>query len=408
MLPGLNELTGAKLFSWLFMLLYMVVGGSIVHKKYGWKICFYWMLLSGFVPSMMIQATTVRMYTMGLFFVTTASYLAYSLYEKENLKKWIVFTLFSVAAVYTHTFCMLEMVAVYGIFVLVVLYKKKYKMLGKVLVSGMMVAVAFLPWLSVLWTQFSRLAGWESGWQATFAEITLTSAVTFLSEWFSSMEHPVPLAVVFGTALVIYVSHYTRTYVEESGDRFPYFGIWIMGIVITVGVLLSIYVKPCFLGRYVFPLLGSLWLFVAIGIVRSGSYIKQAVIIALILYFGLSAFKAEVKLENSDGLNLYKSIVEQEMTEDDVIMADRYFLLGMTVFYPDFDYMVYGYGPECLPFGEVEVFQAWEQLDGIDTVWYVSFADAQGGNINEYYEAEKVYFLEYSYYNIKIEKMVRK
>lgn len=409
MLPGVNVLTGSKLFSWLFMLCYMIVGGVIVRKRYDWKICFYWMLLSGFVPSMMIQATTVRMYTMGLFLVTTASYLAYSLYEQESRKKWILFTLFSIVAVYVHTFCMLEMVAVYGIFVIMTLYKKRYKMLGKAFLSGCVVAVSFLPWLFSLWKQFARLAGLESGWQVNFEEVTLNSAITYLSEWFSSMEKPVPLAVLFGTALVIYVSHYTRKYVEEKKDYFPYLGMLLAGIVLMVGILVSVYVNPCFMGRYLFPLFGGVWLFVAIGIAKSGNGLKQAVMIVLVLYFGLSAFREEMRLEDSSGLNTYIEYVAQESeAEPPVIMADRYFTLMLSIFYPELDYMVYGYAPECLPFGEVEVFREWEQLNGRDTVLFVSFADSPGGNISEYFEAEETFIFDYSYYKIKVEKMVRK
>lgn len=163
------------------------------------------------------------------------------------------------------------------------------------------------------------------------------------------------------------------------------------------------------MGRYLFPLLGGIWLFVAIGIAKSGSYWKQALITVLILYFGIAAFQEEVRLENSEGLDTYINYVEQEMIDQEpVIMADRYFTLMLSVFYPEFDYMVYGYAPECLPFGEVEVFREWSQLDGVDTVWFLSFADSPGGNISEYFEAEETFTFDYSYYKIKVEKMVRK
>ncbi len=409
MIPGIGDLVGGKLFSWLFMLLYMVVGGMIIRKKYDWKICFYWLLLSGFVPSMMIQATTVRMYTMSLFFVTVASYLAYSLYQKESLKKWILFTVFSVAAVYSHTFSMLEMVVVYLLFIIAALCKKNYKMLGKIVLSGATVSVCFLPWLFSLWKQFARLAGLESGWQVNFEEVTLNSAITYLSEWFSSMENPEPKAVIFGTALLIYVSYYTRKYMAEKKDNLPGLGMAVAGIILTVGVLVSIYVKPCFMGRYLFPLFGGVWLFVAVGIAKTENYWKQAIIVILILFFGLSAFKEEVRLENPDGLETYQNYMEAEMLQGEpVVMADRYFTLMLSIFYPEFDYMVYGYAPECLPFGEVEVFNDWGQLEGADTVYFISFADMPGGNLSEQYETVETFTFPYSYYTIKVEKMVRK
>ncbi len=410
MIPGLSPLTGGKLFSWMFIVLYMVFGGKIVRDKYGWQTCFYWLLLSGFIPSMMIQATTVRMYTMSLFFVTFASYSAYSLYQEESLKKWIIFTVLSVAAVYSHTFSMLEMVAVYVIFIIATLCKKRFKTVGKICLSGAVVSLCFFPWLFSLWKQFQRLAGVESGWQVNFGEVTLNSAITYLSEWFSSMENPEPKAVIFGTALLIYVSYYARKHMEEKKDYLPGLGMLVAGIILTVGILVSIYVNPCFMGRYLFPLFGGIWLFMAVGIVKTGSWWKQAIIVVLIVFFGLSAFKEEVRLENSDGLETYRNYAEQEMMKEEtpVIMADRYFTLMLSIFYPEFDYMVYGYAPECLPFGEVEVFMDWAQLEDVDTVWFISFADQPGGGIHDKYEVKDVFTFEYSYYNIKVEKMVKK
>ena len=409
MIPGLNPLTGGKLFSWSFTLLHMVAGGMIVRKRYGWKICFYWLLLSGFIPSMMIQATTVRMYTMSLFFVTVASYLAYSLYQKESLKKWVLFTLLSIAAVYSHTFSMLEMVVVYLLFIFAALCKRNRRFVGKIVFSGLVVSVCFAPWLMSLWSQFARLAGIESGWQVSFDEVTLYTAITYLSEWFSSMENPEPKAVIFGTALFLYASYHARKYMEETQDKLPGLGVLIAGIVLTVGILVSIYVNPCFMGRYLFPLFGGVWLFVAIGIVRNGSWWKQTVIVVLVLFFGLSAFGEEVRLENPEGLETYENYVETEMAgEMPVIMADRYFTLMLSIFYPEYDYMVYGYAPECLPFQGVEVFRDWSQLEDIDTIWFISFADAPGGNISEQYEAVETFVFPYSYYSIKVEKMVKK
>ena len=409
MIPGLSVLTGAKLFSWMFMLLYMIAGGIIVRRNYDWKICFYWLLLSGLIPSMMIQATTVRMYTMSLFFVTVASYLAYSLYKKESLKKWILFTILSVAAVYSHTFSMLEMVVVYILFIIATLCKKNFKSVAKIILSGVVVSVAYLPWLFSLWKQFARLAGLESGWQVHFEQVTLHSAITYLSEWFSSMENPDPKAVIFGTALLIYASYHARKYMEEAKDKLPGLGMWVAGIILTVGILVSLYVSPCFLGRYLFPLFGGVWLFVAVGIARNGSLWKQAVIVILVAFMGLSAFREEVRLENPDGLETYQAYVETEMMQEEpVIMADRYFTLMLSIFYPEIDYMVYGYAPECLPFGDVEVFRDWSQLEGIDTVWFISFTDSSSGNISEQYEAVETFTFPYSYYTIKVEKMVRK
>ena len=409
MLPGMNGLVGAKWFSWLFMLLYLIFGGRVIGKRYGRKVEFYWLLLSSFIPSMVIQSTTVRMYTMGLFFVTVASYMAYSVYEQETRKKWIAFTIFSIVAVYIHTFCMLEMVAVYAVFIISVVLKKRYKMLKKVFLSGIVVSISFLPWLFVLWKQFSRWVGWESGWHSAFEEVTLNSAITYLSEWFSSLENPQPLAVVFGVALFIYVSYFVRKYTEESKDYLPCMGMLLLGIILVIAVLVSVYLVPCFMGSYVLPLFGGVWLFGALGISQCGRYWKQLLITVFILYFGFISFQNELKLEDANGLEAYMNCVENEMDlSKDVIMSDRYFTMMLSIYYPEANYMVYGYAPAGLPYPNTETFKEWEQLEGVDTVWLISFADNPGANLNAEFEAVQSFNFDYSYYHLKLEKLVRK
>ncbi len=410
MLPGLSLITGAKLFTWIFMVAYMVFGWVVLRKHYDSKVVFFWTLLSGFMPAMIIQSTTARMYTMGLFFVTVAGYYGFMVYKEETRKRWILFTVFSIFAVYVHTFSMLQMVAAYGVFVLVTFFKKDFKKLGKVFLSGIVVSIAYLPWLIALFGQFSRWVGWENdGWGSNFAPVTLDSSIAYLSEWFSSLENPQPLAVIFGVALFLYMGYYTRKYVEETKDYLPLMGLILAGLVLTVAILVSIYMAPCFMGRYLFPLFGGVWLFAAVGIAKSGHWLKQTVVIVLVVYFGLQAYQEEVRLDDTTGADIYIERMDAQLDIDEhVIMADRYFTLMMSIYYPEANYMVYGYGPTCLPFQNVEVFKEWPQLDGVDTVWLISFADAPGASLGEKYETVECFQFDYSYYKMKVEKLIRK
>jgi len=70
--------------------------------------------------------------------------------------------------------------------------------------------------------------------------------------------------------------------------------------------------------------------------------------------------------------------------------------------------MVYGYSPEGLPFRNTETFTSWEQLEGVDTVWLISFADNQGADLSEKFEAIQSFTFDYSYYQIKVEKLTRR
>ena len=55
--------------------------------------------------------------------------------------------------------------------------------------------------------------------------------------------------------------------------------------------------------------------------------------------------------------------------------------MEMSVFYPENDYMIYGGMPPCLPFPNLEAFTVWDQLEGVDTVWYLCFSDGEGNKL---------------------------
>lgn len=112
-------------------------------------------------------------------------------------------------------------------------------------------------------------------------------------------------------------------------------------------------------------------------------------------------------MEKEDGLNVYRTCIEEEWEEGDMIMADTYFQLMMSIYYPEKEYMVYGSMPNCIPFNRVEVFTNWEQLEDVDTVFYLCFDDFQVGNLDAEYYCIQEWKFTFSYYNMTLKKYVK-
>ena len=404
---GMKSLISIKIFSWIFFDAYLILGEWICRKHFGRKLGFFWLVLSGYMPSMVIQTTSARMKTFGMFWVTLAAYQAYSLYIEENNKKWILLTISTMIAVYIHTFCMIEMVVVYVLFIISVLIEKRYKVIRNIFISGIFVSLSFMPWLIVLWKQFSRWAGWESGWSNTIAPVGWDSLKAYLAEWFSSLEDPQNSAIYFGILLCVLAGIFTIKYIVKTKDYLPCMGVVVAVIVFAIAMMVSVTIVPCFLGRYLFPIFGGVWLFVAVGISRiPNTWIRWGCVV-LVLIFGAVAFKEELMLEDEKGLEIYQNCMEQEWDENDIIMADSYFQLMMSIYYPKREYMVYGSMPNCLPFNNCEVFQAWEQLDDVDTVWYLYFKDFRVGSLEDTYTVAETWEIPFSYYDIVLEKCIK-
>jgi len=246
--------------------------------------------------------------------------------------------------------------------------------------------------------------GWESGWSNTINPFGLRSFYDYFSEWFSTIENPQPVLILFGFGLLVLSGIFAIKYVREEKRLLPVLGVIVALIVLVIALLVTILIVPCFLGRYLFPLAGTVWIMVAVGIYRMRKTWLQLVLIIGILISGAFVYYQEIKLENENGLEIYKSFVEHEWEEGDVVMADTYFVLMMTIYYPEKEYMIYGGIPRCIPFQNTSSFTEWEQLEDVDTVWYLSLQSFRVGNLDEKYDREEVMVIPFSYYNIVVEK----
>lgn len=400
---GPLKIYAAKIFSLIFFVLHLVVGGKLCRKLYGRKVEFYWLLLSGFMPIMVIHSTWARMYTLGLFLFTVTAYLAYSLYKEETVKKWCLFTAVSVMTMYVHTYSMLEVFVLYLILAGVLLKKKRYGSMKAYCISGAVAGLCYVPWLLVLVKQMGARSG-----TGTLAKLTYYGVDVYLAEWFSHSINPRPLEILFSVALFIYVSYYVRKYVAETKDYIPYAGMGIAAVIVTGAVALSAMVVNSFSGRYIFPVFGLIWLFVAVGIEKIEAFWKKAVIVVLILLCAFFTYKEEWRLEKNEGVEQYLAFMEENLGDNDIIMADIFTDAMISVYIPDAEYMVYGYKAPYIPFANMEAFYDWGQLEGVDTVWYVERTPGKASQLAEHFDTEIVLEFSFSHYDFYLEKATRR
>ncbi len=407
-IPFIDKLILTRIFSWIFMLLFFFAGSKICRKVYDEKVQCCWALLSLFMPIMLIQTANARMYTMGLFFFTVSSYLAYSIYKSETRKKWILFTLSTIVTIYIHTFCMIEMVVVCAIFIIVCLSKKRMKTALHMVYSGLIISLSYVPWLLILYHQFLRWMGKETGWGNTIPSITVDSLYGYIKEWFSSYENPNIYVIVFSIILVAIASYYAVKYVIQTKDYLPCLSLLAAGITFVAAMLISIFVVPCFLGRYLFPLFGGIWIFIAVGLSKINMKPLKYALIAGIFLCSIATFRDELELRDRSGLEEYLAYMDENLEDDDVIMADTYFSLMLSIYYPENDYMIYGAMPKCIPFKNLSIFTDWAQLQEVDTVWYLSMENFQVGHLNDKYTISDTKKIDYSYYTIVVDQYTLK
>ncbi|MDL2301540.1 hypothetical protein LJC58_04205 [Lachnospiraceae bacterium OttesenSCG-928-D06] len=400
-----------KMFSLLFMCGYLFLGKYYVKKLFDEKISLYFMFFSITMPIMSVQAGNVRMYAMSLFFMTLMGLSAYDIYksdlngQKKPRLKWLIFSISSIATVYCHTFSMIQAFFIYVIFLLLLLCQKNYNKLKGVLISGVVVAVIYFPWLLVTYTQITDRAAGNNTAQVP----TIYSFMDYCMEWFSALESPIGIVVFVGMGIAAILLYSGIRWMRCNKNYVAGIGMTVMALTTITGVIVSLYITPCFLGRYIFSGFGALALLYAIGMCRI-PYGKLKVVIALAaLFCFVIQYRSEWKLEYHKGLEEYHEFYAAQVNENDCFMGPSEHTLMLSVYYPEHHYFLYGHLPERSPFQNTEAFTRWEQLEEeTGTIWYICFAQDSPYLLGEYYDYEEAFSFSYMYYDFIIYRLLPK
>lgn len=142
-----------------------------------------------------------------------------------------------------------------------------------------------------------------------------------------------------------------------------------------------------YLGRYVFPAFG---------------------IVLACLCCGAWAYSKEYKLEDTTGLKRYESFLEKNYQDGDVILANTRYQMAMSIYHPEYRYMVYGIIDPYSPYQNTVAFREWLQLDGVKRVWAIHADDINTIDLSMHYDREHVLDFHYSYYDWNVEAWTRR
>ncbi len=396
-----------KLLSLLFMTGYMLLGKYYVRKLFGQTVSVYFMLFSLLMPIMSVQAGNVRMYATALFFMTLMGLSAYDLYLEPARRKWIVFCAATVCTVYCHTFAMIQAFLFYVLFFAVLLITGKKDLLKGFFASGITTAVLFSPWLLVTVRQMVLRMRYDTG--SVTERPTWHSLAGYCAEWFSALETPIIPVVILGLALCIVLSIFAVLWMRKEHNYAPAVAVGALFSTILAGVLISVFINNCFLGRYVFPGFGFLMLFYAVGMSHvHNKGVMAAILLAALLSFGMQ-YASELRLEYDPGLKDYEQFVEREMTADDVIIGPFTHTIFLNVYHPDLTYYLMGYKLYSLPFVNTEALTEVAQLDdAAGNIWYITFYGDEPDGLADDFTYEEALHFSYMYYDFVLFRLERK
>ena len=99
----------------------------------------------------------IRPTVLGYFTITGAVVYGYLAFYQEKRRDLVIFTLFCIAAMYTHNIALLAVVAFYIVLLVAALIRRDFSRVRRFFISGVVAAVSYLPWLSVILHQLDNV-----------------------------------------------------------------------------------------------------------------------------------------------------------------------------------------------------------------------------------------------------------
>ncbi len=306
-----------KITSVIPMIATLFLGATVVRRRHGLFAGCLFMLSLTAMPLMLYYGVEIRMYSIGFFFSTASGIYAFEVLLDSNRKNWILFTLFSVLAGYSHHFAFVCVGVIY-FFLLLYYITKQRQNIRRWFLCLLATLILYLPCLLITLKQLKRVSGYFSMPEITprlFVQYMLypyTTGITVLS-----LLLLLSVICLFVRRIVLFVRKGKQNSVPDASDAedvadtesarhmyallcvLPYYLILLFGTVLS-----KIMTANIFVDRYLFFSCGLIWLFFSIEIsslpeaaIKGIRIPVRALAVIFILLIFAATFHAEWELE---------------------------------------------------------------------------------------------------------------
>lgn len=320
-----DSVVALRIFSALPVIGVMLLGCTRIRKMFGDKTALSFLVIIILMPVSQYAASEIRMYSLAMLFVLLSALYAYKSYSTFRRSDLIKFTLFSLAAAYTHYYALLGVFYIYFLFLIVIIIAKRSKITPFIGYSVLFV-IGYLPWLINLpgqvsqvqdeyWIDAPRLKDFIIYLYYPFArELDLMATATPLAHFAFSFF----LLAVFGILFIyVVVSARKETFADTySNAKIKYANLLFLAFLLTLSTAItySFLSKPVFVTRYMNPILGLFYLGIAIYI-SSIDWKKTQNKIVLLLMFLIIAYFSFNHYSLQYRTNQYNERVQSKIIE---------------------------------------------------------------------------------------------
>ncbi|MDR3291630.1 MAG: glycosyltransferase family 39 protein [Methanobrevibacter sp.] len=330
------------------------------------------------MPKLMFYGVQVRMYSWVMFFVTLSFYYSYKITKQSTKKNWIIFTIFCLLAAYTHYYGAFAVGIIY-LMLLVYLILKNRVLVKNWVFSTIAIILCYIPWMNIFLHK-SKYFDSQQWYIPVSEEITKSFGVLFSPTNIMYDYNLTNLGMLlFISVILLIISYILFIIIKDRNYSFNFLGlggVFVLIATMAFAWLFSIYVSPMLYARYSFPMVGCLWLSVAVLLAKF--YSKKMIfipILTVILLVGIMNCVSFINYEtdlNSGDLE-FRGYVNQIGENDTIICLSSSFDVDFFKFYLNSTNFVVGWNTSSihsdienkLKKGKIWVFDNWgKNTDG--------------------------------------------
>ena len=275
---GLDNLYLLKVVSIVPYILLMVVSATKIREDHGWLTAGLFIFCLGIMTDFIVEFSTIRMYSWGLFFVVMAFIYYNEVMTKWDKKSWILLTLFTLLSAYTQYFFGITCALMYLLILYEILtnHKDKLRQFGKSLLA---LIILYAPWGIV----FARQIMTEAG--GSHEGFELVNIIHYIAGFAIKSEDFRPEMIVYKLIAIVFLV-FILFLIYKKKDKFAASGVFLMYATIGIGILsLMFSFENTMRMRYLVPVFGIFWLSasVVIGKIENKSVLLVAIILVMIL-----------------------------------------------------------------------------------------------------------------------------
>lgn len=309
---------------------------SKVYKEFGACVSYLMATFVFFLDTAILFSVEVRMYSWANFFVLLSFYEMYQIIMNNNKKNWMLFSVFSLSAAYTHYYALVAVAFLYLMLVVYEIWKKGHTWKKTLAICVTAVAV-YLPWMINLFQAFGRTA--SSWWVEEIPKIR------YCIEYLFASKMSLLYVGIWSIGIVIF---FYNIYMKKKENY--EFAFWVLSglisIIGTIGVgeIVSILWRPMFQTRYVYVVAGIAWIIFGIVIEKlKGSHVWLIGILAITFVIGIPNYFRWI--ENDKEYQLGTQLIldrTKDMEDTDILWTNSPHLdwTMLDYYYPDNEYFL--------------------------------------------------------------------